>query len=586
MTSGARGMGEAAGVAGAAVAAGRDESRPHLVVVGGGLAGMAAALLAVDSGARVTLLEARPRLGGQTTSFRRGDLWIDTGQHVFMRCCTAYRGLLARLGVEHLTTLQPRLDVPVLLGDSLTRTRLRRTSVRLPAPLHLAPALLGYRALPLAERLRAGLAAFQLGRLDQRSAAVDERSFGAWLTSHGQGPAATKALWELLTVATLNAPAAEASLGLAAKVVRTGLLDGADAGDLGWAEVPLARLHGDAAMAALAAAGADVHLGAKVRAITAAGGGWELAVTAGGTNRGEAVPGTDAAGRLRADAVVLAVPPPAAADLLPAGAGPRPERLRELGDSPIINVHMIYPRQVIEGPFLAVVDSPIQWIFDRTISSGLAASGPPGAQYLALSQSAAEPWIDRSANELRTLFVDEMARLFPAARAAAPLEVFVTRERTATFRQAPGSLALRPGTSTGLPGFALAGTWTDTGWPATMESAVRSGLAATRESLAGMGVVVNGLAGSAGGDRGAAGPSPTSARALPRQGADGASATSTTPSSDPSLVLDTAVAPNASDSSDSPDPRGENTVTAATKAVTGPVPTGQPGHSSTGGFPV
>ncbi|WP_261553867.1 hydroxysqualene dehydroxylase HpnE [Frankia tisae] len=576
----------AAGAEAAGAAASRDDSPPHLVVVGGGLAGMAAALLAVDSGARVTLLEARPRLGGQTTSFRRNDLWIDTGQHVFMRCCTAYRGLLARLGVEHLTTLQPRLDVPVLLGDSLTRTRLRRTSVRLPAPLHLAPALLGYRALPFAERLRAGLAAFQLGRLDQRSAAVDERSFGAWLTSHGQGPAATKALWELLTVATLNAPAAEASLGLAAKVVRTGLLDGADAGDLGWAEVPLARLHGDAAMAALAAAGADVHLGAKVRSITAAGGGWELAVTAGGTNRGETVPGTDAAGRLRADAVVLAVPPPAAADLLPAGAGPQPARLRELGDSPIINVHMIYPRQVIEGPFLAVVDSPIQWIFDRTISSGLAASGPPGAQYLALSQSAAEPWIDRSANELRTLFVDEMARLFPAARAAAPLEVFVTRERTATFRQAPGSLALRPGTSTGLPGFALAGTWTDTGWPATMESAVRSGLAATRESLAGMGVVVNGLAGSAEGARKAAGRSPAPARALPRQSAEEALSTHTTHSSTTSLLLDQAVAPNASDSSDSPDPRGENTVTAATKAVTGPVPTGQPGHSSTGGFPV
>ncbi|WP_268762085.1 hydroxysqualene dehydroxylase HpnE, partial [Frankia casuarinae] len=410
--------------------AGRTDERPHLAVVGGGLAGMAAALLAVDSGARVTLLEARPRLGGATTSFRRGQLWIDTGQHVFMRCCTAYRGLLQRLGVEHLTTLQSRLDVPVLLGDSLTRTRLRRTRVPLPAPLHLAPALLGYQALPIAERLRAGLAAFQLGRLDQRSPAVDEQSFGTWLSTHGQGPAATKALWELLTVATLNVPAADASLGLAAKVVRTGLLEGAAAGDLGWAEVPLSRLHGDAAMETLTAAGADVRTGVKVRSITAAGSGWELAVTAGGTGRGAAVPGTDDRGVLRADAVVLAVPPPAAASLLPAGAEPEAARLRELGDSPIINVHMIYPRPVIDGPFLAVVDSPIQWIFDRTVSSGLAAAGPPGAQYLALSQSAAEPWVDRPANELRTLFVEEMARLFPAARAAGPLEVFVTRERT------------------------------------------------------------------------------------------------------------------------------------------------------------
>jgi len=537
-----------------------EEDRPHLVVVGGGLAGMAAGLLAADSGVRVTLLEARPRLGGQTTSFRRGDLWIDTGQHVFMRCCTAYRGLLARLGVEHLTTLQSRLDVPVLLGDSLTRTRLRRTSVRLPAPLHLAPALLGYRALPLAERLRAGLAAFQLGRLDERSPEVDGRTFGGWLATHGQGPAATKALWELLTVATLNASADEASLGLAAKVVRTGLLEGADAGDLGWAEVPLSRLHGDAAASALTAVGADVRTGVKVRSITSVpGGGWRLAVTAGGTGRGEAVAGADEAGELRADAVVLAVPPPAAASLLPEGARPDRAALRELGDSPIINVHMIYPRQVIEGPFLAVVDSPIQWIFDRTISSGLAASGPPGAQYLALSQSAAGPWIDRPANELKTLFVDEMARLFPAARAAAPLEVFVTRERTATFRQAPGSLALRPGASTGLPHFALAGTWTDTGWPATMESAVRSGLAAARESLAGMGVVVNGLAGFSGGS-----PAGGTARS----------------------VAGAAIPSTASDSSDVPDPRGENAAVTGSTMAAGPVPTGQQEHSSIGGFPV
>ncbi|ABD10205.1 hypothetical protein ThrDRAFT_00293 [Frankia casuarinae] len=552
--------------------AGRTDERPHLAVVGGGLAGMAAALLAVDSGARVTLLEARPRLGGATTSFRRGQLWIDTGQHVFMRCCTAYRGLLQRLGVEHLTTLQSRLDVPVLLGDSLTRTRLRRTRVPLPAPLHLAPALLGYQALPIAERLRAGLAAFQLGRLDQRSPAVDEQSFGTWLSTHGQGPAATKALWELLTVATLNVPAADASLGLAAKVVRTGLLEGAAAGDLGWAEVPLSRLHGDAAMETLTAAGADVRTGVKVRSITAAGSGWELAVTAGGTGRGAAVPGTDDRGVLRADAVVLAVPPPAAASLLPAGAEPEAARLRELGDSPIINVHMIYPRPVIDGPFLAVVDSPIQWIFDRTVSSGLAAAGPPGAQYLALSQSAAEPWVDRPANELRTLFVEEMARLFPAARAAGPLEVFVTRERTATFRQVPGSLALRPGASTGLTGFALAGTWTDTGWPATMESAVRSGLTAVRENLAGMGVDVNEPRG----------PGPQARRTdgrLPEQVGESVP-----------VGTESVSAPGggatAAQVRDPQDPRGDNAVPAGSAAVVRPLPSGQPRHTSTGGFPV
>ncbi|MCK9924265.1 hydroxysqualene dehydroxylase HpnE [Frankia sp. AgPm24] len=566
-------------------AAGTD-GQPHLVVIGGGLAGMAAALVAADAGARVTMLEARPRLGGATTSFRRGELWIDTGQHVFMRCCTAYRGLIARLGVTHLTTLQPRLDVPVLLGATQTRTRLRRTGVRLPAPLHLAPALLGYKALPLAERVRAGLAAFQLGRLDERSPRVDSGSFGAWLASHGQGPAATSALWELLTVATLNLPADEASLGLAAKVVRTGLLEAADAGDIGWAEAPLSRLHGDAALAALTAVGADVRTGVKVRSVTADGAGWRVAVTAGGTSRGEAVPGADPSGSLYADAVVLATPAPAAAGLLPDGATVDARRLHALGDSPIINVHMIYPRQVIEGPFLAVVDSPIQWIFDRTISSGLAASGPPGAQYLALSQSAAEPWINMPAGDVATLFTEEMARLFPAARAAEPIEVFVTRERTATFRQVPGSLALRPGASTGLAHFALAGTYTDTGWPATMESAVRSGVAAARESLAGMGVVVGDLADLV--ERPSAVPAAPAAPAVSAvsagpaaSAARGGLAVKPRQASD-----DLPDRPEPSDSSDFPDPRGANATAAGSTEAVGPVTTGQQEHSSTGGFPV
>jgi hydroxysqualene dehydroxylase len=465
----------------------------RIVVIGGGLAGITAALQLADAGRHVTLLEAKPRLGGLTASFRRDDIEVDTGQHVFMRCCTAYRGYLNRLGVEHQTTLQPRLDVPVLLGDRLgQRARLRRTKTKLPAPLHLGPALLGYKALPPAQRITAALAALALGRLDQRSPAVDGRSFGDWLKAHRQGPVATDALWELLTVATLNAPADGASLSLAAKVVRSGLLEKADAADLGWADVPLQELHGDASARALAAAGADVRTNVKVRSITRTDAGYELAIAAGAGRTEESV--------LTVDAVVLAVPPPAAAALLPAGAHPAPASLAELGASPIVNIHMIFDRKVIEGPFLAVTGSPIQWIFDRTGASGLAKSGlaPAGAQYVALSQSAAEPWIDRPAHELGEEFVAEMRRILPAAQAAELVEVFVTRERTATFRQAPGSLALRPKPATGLPGFALAGAWTDTGWPATMEGAVRSGLAAARETLASVGVNVGGSASTSG----------------------------------------------------------------------------------------
>jgi protoporphyrinogen oxidase len=180
-----------------------------------------------------------------------------------------------------------------------------------------------------------------------------------------------------------------------------------------------------------------------------------------------------------ADGVVLAVPPEAAARLLPEGAaapGPGPERWRELGASPIVNVHVLYDRRVTRLPFAAAVDSPVQWVFDRTGPSGLAAG-----QYLAVSVSAADDVVDTPAAQLREQFVPALEEIFPAARDARITDFFVTRERRATFRQEPGCGEKRPGATTRLPGLVLAGAWTNTGWPDTMEGAVRSGLSAARE---------------------------------------------------------------------------------------------------------
>ncbi len=146
---------------------------------------------------------------------------------------------------------------------------------------------------------------------------------------------------------------------------------------------------------------------------------------------------------------------------------------------------MIYDRPVMDVPFAAAVDSPVQWVFDRTRISGLDRTAFAGRgrqpQYLAISLSAADPYVDVPAATLREQFLPALAELFPAAREAEVLEFFVTRERRATFRQAPGSGQLRPGAGTRLPGLVLAGAWTDTSWPDTMESAVRSGLAAAIE---------------------------------------------------------------------------------------------------------
>lgn len=439
--------------------------QPRIVVVGGGLAGLSAALACADGGARVTLLEARPRLGGATFSFRREGLWVDNGQHVFLRCCTAYRGFLARVGAEGLTFLQPRMAIPVVAPDGRNGW-LRRG--RLPAPLHLARTLAGYPFLRPADRLRAARAALALARLDSSDWALDGRTFGQWLAERRQPPAAVDSLWNLITVPTLNLPAEAASLALAVKVFRTGLLTKRDAADVGYATAPLSRVHGESAGRALARAGATVHVRASARGVEVSPDG-SFEVRIGG-------------GTLEADAVIVAAPHDRAAELLPPGALPDPAAPARLGSSPIVNIHVVYDRKVMDRPFVAGVGTPVQWVFDRTHASGLA-----DGQYLAVSLSGADREIDERTGELRDRFLPALEALFPAARPARVEAFFVTREHAATFRQGPGTRRLRPGPRTQVTGLYLAGAWTDTGWPATMEGAVRSGLAAAHAALVGVG---------------------------------------------------------------------------------------------------
>jgi squalene-associated FAD-dependent desaturase len=468
---------------------------PRVVVIGGGLAGITAAIALASSGAQVTLLEARPRLGGATCSFTRDGLVIDTGQHIYLGCCSAYRGLLGKLGMTAHAPLQDRFDVTVL-APGRTPARLRRTA--LPGPLHMLPALGRYPFLSWAERAAVSRPALAMRRLDPADPAVDAQRFGDWLAARGQSERARRALWDLFTVSALNIAGDDASLALAATVVKTGLLGKNNAADIGIPALPLGELHGDAAAVLLAKLGARVALGTKVSAIEV--GAIEVgAIEVGAIDVSEdpgaryrvrlAHPSADrpaGAGlptEIDADAIVLAVPHEKAAPLVPPDALP-PGTVAAwsgLGASPIVNVHVIYDRPVTDLPFAAAIDSPVQWVFDRTHISGLHTAGRGQSQYLAISLSAADDYAEVPAARLREQFVPALAELFPAAREAQVTEFFVTRERRATFRQVPGSGALRPKTGTRLPGLVLAGAWTDTGWPDTMEGAVRSGLSAAIE---------------------------------------------------------------------------------------------------------
>jgi uncharacterized protein with NAD-binding domain and iron-sulfur cluster len=182
--------------------------------------------------------------------------------------------------------------------------------------------------------------------------------------------------------------------------------------------------------------------------------------------------------RLEAEAVILATPHREAARLLPAAAGIDCDGLRRLGRSPIVNLHVVFDRPVMDLPFVASIDTPLQWIFDRSAAAGL-----ERGQYLTVSLSAADAYLGLSRAELRGIFLPALEGLLPDARRARVEHFFATCEREATFLQRPGTQRLRPGPRTASPGLFLAGAWTDTGWPATMEGAVRSGLAAARGAL-------------------------------------------------------------------------------------------------------
>lgn len=430
-----------------------------MVVCGGGLAGIATACEASLLGAGVTLVERRPFLGGKAYSFtdEATGVEVDNGQHVFLGCCSAYIALLKLIGAYGDTTLQPALDVPV--RDRAGRAGALRAS-RLPAPLHLGPSFITYPLLSRVERAHATRALMALGPLREgQRDRLDDVTFAEWLIAHGQSPGTIERFWDLIVLPTCNDRSDRVSAALAAFVFQEGFLRTRTGSAIGWSRVGLTRLVDPPARRFLERRGVRIITGQGVTTATAS------AVELSG---GETLP---------ADAVVLALPPDRARDVcpqaLPSGIG--------LESSPIVNVHVWYDRPVMDGLFTAVVDSRAQWVFNRTAMAGM---GGPG-QHLAVSISGARDEVSRPKPELTDAITTELAHLFPAAAHATVERTVCVKEPDATFAAAPGQAAMRPGTRTPVEGIVLAGAWTDTGWPATMEGAVRSGMLAARAALAG-----------------------------------------------------------------------------------------------------
>lgn len=430
----------------AATAAGR---RPHVAVVGAGLAGLAAGLELARAGCRVTLLERSRLLGGKATSFVTAGREVDNGQHVVLGCCTSFLEMATELGMRDKLRLQERFEVLMLSERGPARLR----ALDLPAPLHLALPFLRFRALGSRARVAVAWALIAARRSDPAREAAEP--FATWLDRHHQGAETRRAFWEPFIVPAVNARLGSVSAAAALFVVRTAFLGDRGAARIGWATVPLARFAERAAgrldEVRLRSAVTGLHIeGGRLRALRTG--------TGGGTH-----------GELAVDAAVVAIPP---------------ERLRRvqgldalgIGDlagfrnEPIVDVHLLYEGG---GPlgfdFAAVTGSPIQWVFAK------------GPGYLCCSLSSAAEWIAEPEERLVTLADRELRRRLPALAGATLAHGAATRDPEATFIPAPG--LRRPGPRTALPNVTLAGAFTDTGWPATMEGAVRSGRAAAAALL-------------------------------------------------------------------------------------------------------
>ena len=444
--------------------------RPRVVIVGGGLAGLAAAAALADRGVDLTLLESRPRLGGRASSFPdpvTGEL-IDNCQHVSMSCCTNLADFCGRVGTRDLFRKVGAIRFLGPRGESSTLE-----AGPLPAPLHLSGSFLRANYLTFGERLRVarGLLALRKARGDSAEPMAD------WLRRHGQTDRTIERYWATVLVSALNERIEQMDVGHARKVFIEGFLRDRRGYEMEVPTVPLGELYGTRLETWLASKGVSVLPKTGVKGVSLSERGRVSGVT---LRDGRTIP---------ADYVVAAVPFDRVAGVLGAEVSASVEGLADVGKieaSPITGIHLWFDREVCPVDHAVTVGRTIQWVFNHSALSGRRAPGGSG-QYLQLVVSASYDLVGMSNEAIRDLALDELAGLWPATRSAELIRWRVVTEHGATFAVRPGIDALRPPQRTEVPGLFLAGDWTATGWPATMEGAVRSGYLAAEGLLQDLG---------------------------------------------------------------------------------------------------
>jgi squalene-associated FAD-dependent desaturase len=432
----------------------------HVIIIGAGFAGLSAATTLVMRGFRVTVLEGRQVLGGRAYSFKdtqMGDA-VDNGQHLFMGCYRETQAFLERIGALDRLIFQPNLSVD-FLGDGNRRGKL--SCLPLPSPWHLLSGLLRLNTLSWPDRLRLRHLEKALKHALAHPGSLERVTVEEWLKSCHQSERARRDLWDLIAIATLNEDPAVASAEPFAVVLGQAFFDRRKASRLGLAGVGLSDLYAKSAREFIEKFGGEVRTKSPVGTLNVQGG----RVT-GVTLRDGTV--------LTADWVISAVNASAFLRMIPPAlqsAYPSFQKVAKLTFAPIISMHLWFDREISKSAFVGMLDTQIQWFFNK--SEILGKKDRPG--YVSLTISGAHRFIDWTDKALITLALEELRRLFPAARDAVLHRSLVIKEHQATLSPTVGSEALRPAYESPLTNFLIAGDWTRTGLPATIESACVSG---------------------------------------------------------------------------------------------------------------
>ena len=445
-----------------------------MIVIGGGLAGMAAGVALAESGWRVRLFEQRPFLGGRATSYVLPDgEHVDNCQHVTLGCCTNLEDFYRRVGAAHKIKFFDRL---VFVDPQGRRGEMQ--AGLLPAPFHMTGAFAKFAPLTWKDKLSIAWAMLNILQTNGRTWDVNQYggiSMVEWLRRRHQTKGAIERFWRVVLVSALDEELDKTDARYGIDVFWKAFLSNRTGYRMGVPTVPLAELY-DGCKSAIEQKGGEVNLRTAARQLQIE----NDAVTA---------VQFDAGREERADAFILAVPHTAVAALLPDETMRKDSAFRNLAmlkTAPITGVHLWFDREVMTEPFITLLDTTTQWIFNKTAlcrSVNGAAKEPRKGQYLQLVISASYSLLQKPRQEIIDLCLKEVRQALPAARDANLIKATVIKEAAATFSPEPGVDRWRPKQETSVQNLFLAGDWTDTGWPATMEGAVRSGYLAAEAVL-------------------------------------------------------------------------------------------------------